>query len=431
MEPAELRLRALAYHAEGKPGKLELNPVKPCATAEDLSLAYTPGVAEPVLEIAKVPAAVYDYTAKGNLVGVITNGTAVLGLGNRGALAAKPVMEGKAVLFKRFADIDVFDIELDTTDPNEVIRTVKLLEPTFGGINLEDIKSPECFAIEQTLAAECSIPVFHDDQWGTAIICTAALINAAELAGKDLPRLKIVFNGAGAAALSCAKMFVQAGVLADNIIMCDTSGVLYKGRAMNLYQQAFAADTRLRTLEQAIKGADVFIGLSAGDCVTQSMVASMADKPIVFAMANPTPEISYDAAVSAAKDVIAATGRSDCPNQVNNVLCFPFLFRGALDVRARAITDSMKMNAARALAELAREPVPEEVRRAYGGRDFVFGREYIVPKPFDPRVIEYVAGAVVQAACDDGFAQKPIRDITAYKASLRKRMERFWQAEEQ
>lgn len=421
----ELKEKALAYHCmDGKPGKIQVIPSKPCATANDLSLAYTPGVAKPVLEIAENPQNAYKYTAKGNLVAVVSNGTAILGLGNKGALASKPVMEGKGVLFKRFADIDVFDIELNTEDPAKIIEIVKAMEPTFGGINLEDIKAPECFEIEQKLIELCDIPVFHDDQHGTAIICTAALMNACEIAGKALKDVKVVFNGAGAAGISCAKMFVAAGVQKNNIVMCDRSGVIYKGRdtQMNSQKAGFACDdSGARTLADAFKGADVFAGLSSADCVTPEMLLSMASNPIVFAMANPNPEIGYELAVKTRSDIIMATGRSDFPNQINNVLGFPFIFRGALDVKAKKISEKMKMAAAKALAELAKQSVPDEVRSAYG-RDFSFGKEYIVPKPFDKRVIEWEAVAVAKAACEEGLARKPISDWESYKKSLAERM---------
>ncbi len=421
----ELKEKALAYHCmDGKPGKIQVIPSKPCATANDLSLAYTPGVAKPVLEIAENPQDAYKYTSKGNLVAVVSNGTAILGLGNKGALASKPVMEGKGVLFKRFADIDVFDIELNTEDPAKIIEIVKAMEPTFGGINLEDIKAPECFEIEQKLIELCDIPVFHDDQHGTAIICTAALINACEIAGKALKDVKVVFNGAGAAGISCAKMFVAAGVQKNNIVMCDRSGVIYKGRdtQMNSQKAGFACDdSGARTLADALKGADVFAGLSSADCVTPEMLLSMAATPIVFAMANPNPEIGYELAVKTRSDIIMATGRSDFPNQINNVLGFPFIFRGALDVKAKKISEKMKMAAAKALAELAKQSVPDEVRSAYG-RDFSFGKEYIVPKPFDKRVIEWEAVAVAKAACEEGLARKPISDWESYKKSLVERM---------
>jgi len=424
----ELKVKSLAYHSEGRPGKLEVIASKPCRTADDLSLAYTPGVAKPVLAIAENPEDAYTYTARGNLVAVISNGTAILGLGDRGALASKPVMEGKGVLFKRFADIDVFDLELDTKDPEKIIEIVKILEPTFGGVNLEDIKAPECFEIEQRLIEMCDIPIFHDDQHGTAIISTAGLLNASEITGKPLETMKVVFNGAGAAGISCARMFLTAGIKPENLILCDRQGVLHEGRrgSVSAQKAEFIRDTPLRTLEEALKGADVFIGVSSADCVTPAMLRSMAAQPVVFAMANPDPEITYEAAMAARDDVIMATGRSDYPNQINNVLGFPFIFRGALDVRARKISEGMKMAAARALADLAKEEVPESVARAYGGRRFTFGPEYIVPKPFDPRVIEWEAVAVARAACEEGLAQKPITDWDAYRLSLRERMARHW-----
>ncbi|MBL7006780.1 MAG: malate dehydrogenase, partial [Spirochaetia bacterium] len=409
----ELKEKALKYHSmNGVPGKIEVVPTKPCLTADDLSLAYTPGVAKPVMEIAANPEDAYKYTSKGNLVAVISNGTAILGLGDQGALASKPVMEGKGVLFKRFADIDVFDIELDTKDPKKIIEVVKLLEPTFGGVNLEDIKSPECFEIEQTLIKECNIPIFHDDQHGTAIISTAGVLNASEIIGKKMEDLKIVFNGTGAAGVSCSKMFVAAGAKRENIIMCDSKGVIYKGRVERMTPEKtdLAVETEARTLAEAMVGADVFMGLSVADCVTPEMLLSMAKDPIVFAMSNPNPEIGYELAVATRDDVIMATGRSDYPNQINNVLGFPFIFRGALDVRATEISEGMKMAAARALAALAKEPVSEEISAAYGGRKFAFGRDYIVPKPFDKRVIEWEAVAVAKAACEEGLAKYPIED---------------------
>ena len=423
----ELEKRALEYHEGGTAGKVSVVPTKPCRSAEDLALAYTPGVAKPVLRIAERAEDAYRYTAKGNLVAVITNGTAILGLGDRGALAAKPVMEGKGVLFKRFADIDVFDIEIDEKDPGKLREIIASLAPTFGGINLEDIKGPECFRIERELIERCPIPVFHDDQHGTAIIATAGLMNAAEITGRKLEDTKVVVNGAGAAGISCARMFMAAGVRKENLVMVDSKGVIYRGRPGLTEEKAeLAADTEKRTLGEAVKGADVFMGLSVAGCLTGDMLRTMAPDPIVFAMANPDPEIGYEEAVAARSDVIMATGRSDYPNQINNVLGFPFIFRGALDVRARRITEGMKMAAAKALAALAKEEVPEEVRAAYGGRSFSYGREYIVPKPFDPRVIEYEAVAVAKAACDDGVAECPITDWDGYRASLRKRMEKYW-----
>ena len=413
---------ALEYHARDRRGKVEVKPSKPCLTQWDLSLAYTPGVAYPCLEIEANPEDAYRYTSKGNLVAVVSNGTAVLGLGDIGALAGKPVMEGKGVLFKRFADIDVFDIELNTHDPEEIIRTVQLLEPTFGGINLEDIKAPECFHIEETLKKTMSIPVFHDDQHGTAIISGAGLINAVELVGKDLSKVKVVFNGAGAAGIACAEFYVKLGVKRENVTLCDSSGVIYKGRekGMNPYKERFASTTKARTLAEAMVGADVFCGVSVANCVTGDMVRSMAKDPIVFAMANPDPEITYDEAKAARDDVIMATGRSDYPNQVNNVLGFPFIFRGALDARASAINDEMKLAAAKALAMLAREDVPDSVRRAYGGAEMHFGRDYIIPKPFDPRILLWEAPAVAEAAMRTGVARVQI-DLDDYKLQLEAR----------
>lgn len=424
----ELEKKALEYHSkDGVPGKVSVVPTKPCRTAEDLALAYTPGVAKPVLKIAENSDDAYRYTSKGNLVAVISNGTAILGLGNRGALASKPVMEGKGVLFKRFADIDVFDIEIEEKDPEKLIEIVKAISPTFGGINLEDIKGPECFVIEKELINKCDIPVFHDDQHGTAIIATAGLMNAAEITGRKLSETKVVVNGAGAAGISCARMFIKAGVRKENLILLDSKGVIYKGRDnLTLEKAELAAETDARTLADAVKGADVFMGLSVAGCLKKEMLQSMNSDPIVFAMANPDPEITYEDAKAAREDVIMATGRSDYPNQINNVLGFPFIFRGALDVRASRITENMKMAAAKALAELAHEPITEEVRSAYGGKDFTFGRDYIVPKPFDPRVIEYEAVAVAKAACEDGVASAPITDWDAYRESLKKRMEKYW-----
>ncbi|NUM69986.1 MAG: NADP-dependent malic enzyme [Ignavibacteriaceae bacterium] len=415
---------ALEYHSKGRKGKIEVIPTKACTTQRDLSLAYTPGVADPCLEIARDESLAYEYTAKGNLVAVVSNGTAVLGLGDIGPAAGKPVMEGKGVLFKRFADIDVFDIELNTKNPDEIIKCVELLEPTFGGINLEDIKAPECFYIEDELKKKLNIPVFHDDQHGTAIISGAAILNACEIAGKKLSEVKIVFNGAGASAISCARLYIKLGATKSNIVLCDTKGVVYKGRTagMNEFKEELASDTTARTLEEAFVGADVFVGLSSGNCVTKEMVKSMAPNPIVFAMANPTPEIAYEDAIEARSDVIMATGRSDYPNQINNVLGFPFIFRGALDVRAKAITEEMKLAASYALAALAKEEVPDLVRKAYGGEDIRFGREYIVPKPFDPRVLTWVAPAVAKAAIEAGVAGKPISDWEEYKEQLLERL---------
>lgn len=414
---------ALEYHSSSRKGKIEVIPTKPCLTSRDLSLAYTPGVAEPCLEIAKDEDKVYNYTAKGNLVAVISNGTAVLGLGDIGPSGGKPVMEGKGVLFKRFADIDVFDLELKTKDTQEIIRAVQLLEPTFGGINLEDIKAPECFEIEETLKKTMNIPVFHDDQHGTAIISCAALINAAEIAGKKLSDLKIVVNGAGAAAISCCNLYVAAGAKRENIVMYDSKGCIHKGRKdLNKYKMLYCADKDHGKLGDGMKGADVFVGLSIGGVVSKDMVKSMGPRPIVMAMANPDPEITYEDATSVRDDIIMATGRSDYPNQVNNVLGFPFIFRGALDVRASAITEEMKMAAVRALAELAREKVPEMVLKAYGGEQFEFGKEYIIPKPFDPRVLWHVAPAVAKAAIDCGVAREKIEDWNAYKEELKERL---------
>jgi len=417
------RDEALRYHSEGRKGKIEVIPTKPCYTARELSLAYTPGVAEPCREIEKNDDDVYKYTAKGNLVAVVSNGTAVLGLGDIGPHAGKPVMEGKGVLFKRFADIDVFDIELKTHNANEVIRATQLLEPTFGGINLEDIKAPECFEIEEELIKTMDIPVFHDDQHGTAIISCAALINAAELAGKKLNKLKIVVSGAGASAIACCKMYIAAGAKVENISMFDTKGHINKKRDdLNKYKIMFAQDVVYKDLTEAMKGADVFVGLSKGNIVSKEMVKGMAKNPIVFAMANPDPEITYPDGVAARKDIIMATGRSDYPNQVNNVLGFPFIFRGALDVRAKKINEEMKMAATKALAKLAREKVPEVVIHAYGGAEFSFGPEYIIPKPFDPRVLWYVAPAVAKAAMDTGVARLPVTDWKAYKEQLQERL---------
>lgn len=414
---------ALKYHSEGRKGKIEVIATKPCFTSRDLSLAYTPGVAEPCREIEKNDDDVYKYTAKGNLVAVVSNGTAVLGLGDIGAHAGKPVMEGKGVLFKRFADIDVFDIELDTKDPNEIIKTVQYLEPTFGGINLEDIKAPECFEIEEELKRTMNIPVFHDDQHGTAIISCAALINAAELAGKKLEDMRLVVSGAGASAVACCNIYIRAGIKLENIAMFDSKGHIHKGRNdLNKYKEKFATEKSYSSLKDAMKGADAFIGLSKGGVVSKDMIKVMADKPIVFAMANPDPEITYDDAIDARTDVLIATGRSDFPNQVNNVLGFPFIFRGALDVRATAINEEMKMAAVIALANLAKENVPEVVINAYGGQEFSFGPEYIIPKPFDPRVLWTVAPAVAKAAIDSGVARQKIEDWNKYKEELKERL---------
>ena len=414
---------ALDYHFGSRPGKIEVVSTKPCLTQRDLSLAYTPGVADPCLEIEKNPQDVFKYTAKGNLVAVVTNGTAVLGLGDIGALAGKPVMEGKGVLFKRFADIDVFDIELNTHNPDEIIKTCQLLEPTFGGINLEDIKAPECFYIEETLKKTMKIPVFHDDQHGTAIISGAALANAVELTGKRMDQIKIVVNGAGAAGIACAEHYVCMGVKRENITLADTKGVIYKGRkeGMNPYKERFAKDTPMRTLAEAAKGADVLLGLSVKGAFTPEMIASLAPRPVVFAMANPDPEITYEEARAVRDDIIMATGRSDYPNQVNNVLGFPFIFRGALDVHATTINEEMKLAATYALAALAKEDVPDSVCRAYGVETLKFGVDYIIPKPFDPRVLVWEASAVAKAAMDTGVAQIPV-DIAAYREQLEKRL---------
>ena len=414
---------ALDFHSRGRPGKIEIIASKPMATQRDLSLAYSPGVAVPVRAIAADPACAYDYTAKGNLVAVISNGSAILGLGNLGALASKPVMEGKAVLFKRFADVDAIDLELDTDDCDKFIDAVALLEPSFGGINLEDIAAPDCFVIEQTLRERMNIPVFHDDQHGTAIITAAGLINACLLTGRDLGKIKVVVNGAGAAAIACTELIKAMGVKGDQVTMCDRKGVIHKGRTdLDQWKSAHAIDTEARTLAEALVGADVFLGLSAADALKPDMVKAMAEQPIIFAMANPDPEIWPPDAMAARPDAIIATGRSDFPNQVNNVLGFPFIFRGALDVRATAINDEMKIAAAEALAQLAREPVPEEVAAAYGGQTHSFGRDYIIPAPFDPRLMEIVASAVAEAAMRSGVAQKRIENLDSYRQELRARL---------
>ncbi len=414
---------ALNYHSEGRPGKIEVIPTKPHSTQWDLSVAYSPGVAEPCLEIEKNPDDVYKYTAKGNLVAVISNGTAVLGLGNIGALAGKPVMEGKGLLFKIFSDVDVFDIEIDTTDVDQFIEHVKAISPTFGGINLEDIKAPECFEIERRLIEELDIPVFHDDQHGTAIISGAGLLNAVEITGKKIKDLKVVVNGAGASAISCARLYVAMGVRQENVIMVDSKGVLSKKRTdLNKYKLEFAIETDKVTLADAIEGTDVFLGLSVADILTPEMLNTMAPDPIVFAMANPNPEIAYEKAMATRDDLIFATGRSDYPNQVNNVLGFPFIFRGALDVRAREINEDMKLAAVKALAALTKEDVPEIVNTAYMTTNIVFGREYIIPKPLDPRLITALAPAVAKAAMDSGVARKEITDWAAYKEELLRRL---------
>jgi malate dehydrogenase (oxaloacetate-decarboxylating)(NADP+) len=411
---------ALDYHRSGRKGKIEVVVTKPFSTQKDLSLAYSPGVAQPCQEISKNKEDAYEYTAKGNLVAVISNGSAVLGLGNIGAVAGKPVMEGKGALFKKFADIDVFDIEVNSEDPDEFVRTCELISPTFGGINLEDIKAPECFYIEEQLKDKIDIPVFHDDQHGTAIITGAAFLNAIEITGRDIKDVKAVFNGAGAAGIACAQMFVSLGLPKENLILCDSRGTIYKGRteSMNDYKERFANDTPLRTLEEALVGADLFCGVSVAGVLTKEMVKTMADKPIIFAMANPEPEISYPDAVEARPDCIMATGRSDYHNQVNNVLCFPFLFRGALDVRASEINTEMKISAVRAIADLAKEEVPDQVLRAYGVERFEFGPTYLIPTPFDPRALLKIAPAVAKAAMATGVARKPIEDLDTYTEHL-------------
>ncbi len=418
---------ALKYHEEGRPGKIEIQLTKPCETQKDLSLAYTPGVAEPCREIEKEPMDVYRYTNKGNLVAVISNGTAVLGLGNIGAAAGKPVMEGKGVLFKRFADIDVFDIEVNSEDPLDIIKLTKLMEPTFGGINLEDIKAPECFFIEETLKRMMNIPVFHDDQHGTAIISGAGLLNALEIQNKKIDEIKIVFSGAGAAGIACAKFYESLGVPKENIWMFDSKGLITEERSecdKNPYKCYYSRrETKNITLEEVMKGADVFTGVSIANLLTPEMVKSMADRPIIFAMANPDPEIKYELAKSVRSDLIMATGRSDYPNQVNNVLGFPFIFRGALDVMATDINEPMKVAAAKALADLAKDPhIPEEVLKGYGIDKLEFGPDYIIPKPLDPRVLEWEAVAVAKAAIESGVARKIITDWDAYKKELRNRI---------
>lgn len=417
---------ALDYHSQGRKGKLEISPTKPFSTQRDLSLAYTPGVAVPCLEINKNPDDVYKYTAKGNLVAVVSNGTAVLGLGNIGPEAGKPVMEGKAVLFKKFSDIDVFDIEIRAKTPEEIIKVVQALEPTFGGINLEDIKAPDCFIVEEELRKTMKIPVFHDDQHGTAIISAAALLNALEITNKKIDEVKVVYNGAGAAAIACANLQIALGVKRENLIMCDTKGVIYQGRPndMNPYKEKFQSATKARTLAEALVGADVFVGLSVKDCVTKEMVKTMAPNAIIFAMANPDPEITPEEVAAVRDDVIMATGRSDYANQVNNVLGFPFIFRGALDVRATTINEEMKKAAVRALADLAKEDVPDSVIKAYGGKPIRFGKEYIIPKPLDPRALRFVATAVAKAAVDSGVARVQITDWEKYGDKLEERLGR-------
>lgn len=413
---------SLILHASGKPGKIEIRATKPLNTQKDLALAYSPGVAAPCLEIAKDASKAYVYTDKGNTVAVVSNGTAVLGLGNIGALASKPVMEGKAVLFKRFGDVDAVDVEIDSEDPDKVVETTALIASGFGGINLEDIKAPECFYIEKELRSRLGIPVFHDDQHGTAIVVAAALLNGLELTGKKIEDVKVVVNGAGAAAIACSSLIRSLGV--KHIVMCDTKGVIYKGRSagMNPWKETFAAETEARTLAEAVKGADVFLGLSVKGVLTGDMVKTMATRPMIFAMANPDPEITPDEAHAAVPDAIVATGRSDYPNQINNILGFPYIFRGALDVRASTVNEEMKLAAAHALAELARRPVPEEVKKAYRGKDLSFGPEYIIPVPFDPRLIEVVPPAIAKAAADTGVARKPIADFAAYAEALKARL---------
>ncbi|MBC6440740.1 MAG: NADP-dependent malic enzyme [Rhodospirillales bacterium] len=415
---------ALRFHAEGRPGKLAIAPTKPLDTARDLSLAYSPGVAAPCLEIHRDPGLVFNYTSRGNIVAIVSNGTAVLGLGNLGALGAKPVMEGKAVLFKRFADIDGIDIEIDSEDVDEIVQTVRLISPTFGGVNLEDIKAPECFIIEQRLRELVDIPIFHDDQHGTAIICLAGVINALGIAGKDLRDCKVVCNGAGAAGIACLELIKARGLPHDNAVLCDSRGVVYQGRetGMNQWKSAHAIETDARTLEDAMVDCDIFLGVSVKDAVTREMVASMADNPIIFAMANPDPEITPEDAIAVRDDAIVATGRSDYPNQVNNVLGFPYIFRGALDVRATTINDAMKIAAAEAIAALAREDVPDEVASAYTAGFLRFGPDYIIPKPFDPRLISRVPPAVARAAMDTGVARRPIGDMEDYRAQLSGRL---------
>jgi malate dehydrogenase (oxaloacetate-decarboxylating)(NADP+) len=411
---------ALALHASGRPGKLEVVATKPLRNARDLSLAYSPGVAAPCLRIKDDPSSVYEYTARGNIVAIISNGTAVLGLGNLGALASKPVMEGKAVLFKRFADIDGIDLEVSTENVDEFVNCVKFLGASFGGINLEDIKAPECFEIEKRLAKLMDIPVFHDDQHGTAIIAGAGLINGLELTGRDIKTTRMVINGAGAAAIACGNLFKSLGLPRENITMCDTKGVIFEGRteSMNEWKQSFAVKTEARTLQEALAGADVFVGLSAKGAVTQEMVKTMAKRPLIFAMANPDPEITPEEVKAVRSDAIVATGRSDYPNQINNVLGFPYIFRGALDVRASCVNEAMKVAAVHAIAGLARKDVPASVKEAYNGRDLVFGEEYIIPTPFDPRLISCVPVAVAQAAMDTGVARKPLEDLESYAHKL-------------
>ncbi len=414
---------ALLYHSRGRHGKIEVIPTKPYCTQFDLSLAYTPGVAYPCLEIEKTPDDVYNFTAKGNLVAVISNGTAVLGLGDIGAMAGKPVMEGKGLLFKVFADVDVFDIEVDEKDPEKLIEICAKIAPTFGGINLEDIKAPECFEVETRLKSMLDIPVFHDDQHGTAIISGAGLINSLEITGKKIDKIKLVVCGAGAAAISCSRLYLSLGVRKENIVMVDSKGVINRKRKdLNKYKQEFITDRDIDTLAEAVEDADIFLGLSTANIMSKEMLASMADNPIVFAMANPNPEISYEDAMATRSDLIFATGRSDYPNQINNVLGFPFIFRGALDVRASTINEEMKLAASKALAALAKEPVPDSVLKAYNVDKLSFGKDYIIPKPLDPRLISCVASCVAKAAMDSGVARQPISDWEAYRKSLDKRL---------
>ncbi len=421
--PKITREDALLYHSRGRHGKVEVIPTKPYCTQYDLSLAYTPGVAYPCLEIEKTPDDAYTFTAKGNLVAVISNGTAVLGLGDIGALAGKPVMEGKGLLFKVFADIDVFDIEIDEKDPGKLVEICARIAPTFGGINLEDIKAPECFEVEEKLKAMLDIPVFHDDQHGTAIISSAGLLNALEISGKKIEDLKLVVCGAGAAAISCTRLYTKLGVRKENIVMADSKGVINsKRKDLNKYKQEFITLRDIDTLEEAVNGADLFLGLSTANMLSKEMLATMADHPVVFAMANPNPEITYEDAMSVRDDLIFATGRSDYPNQINNVLGFPYIFRGALDVRATTINEEMKLAAAKALALLAKEPVPDVVLRAYNLESLSFGKEYIIPKPLDPRLISCVATCVARAAMDTGAARRPITDWDAYSKSLDSRL---------
>ena len=425
MKTDNLRADALRYHSEGRPGKIEVIPTKPYDTQRELSLAYSPGVAAPCLEIEKNPLDAYRYTAKGNLVAVISNGTAVLGLGNIGALASKPVMEGKSMLFKTFADVDAFDIEVDAANPDQFVETVRRIAPTFGGINLEDIKAPECFEIEERLRNELDIPVMHDDQHGTAIITSAALLNGLELAGKEIGEARVVINGAGAAAISCARLFLAVGIRREHIVLCDSRGAVTSHRAdLTPVKREFATDLPFKTLEKALHGADVFLGVSKAGVLTPAMIRTMNHDPLVMALANPDPEITYDEAMASRPDIIFATGRSDYPNQVNNVLGFPYIFRGALDVGARKIDEPMKIAAAHAIAALAKEPVPHEVLEAYGVRELHFGKDYLIPKPLDRRLIVSVAPAVARAAMESGAARLAIADWDAYRLRLKERVER-------